>query len=125
VLNPWSVLSVLQRQELGAYWMATGTPTMLVRLLRERRTAPEDLECVRADSSVLEAFDVERIDAVLETPDRVCILEFKLGSAESALAQIQRRKYFESWLGKGKELLLVGVGGFERRQIECRWRRIE
>jgi len=248
VFNPWSILSVLQRQELAPYWMSTGTPTMLVRLLQERQTPPEDFESVRADSALLEAFDVERIelpallwqtgyltvlektlverepqftlgypnhevrtawyntllveflnlsngeprvlardlaaalaagdvdrfavglralyasiprvlhqpseayyhslfhltmslmgacvrsevptdkgrvDAILEAPHRVCLLEFKLGTAESALAQIEASKYFESWLGKGKELLLVGVGGFERRQIECRWRRIE
>jgi hypothetical protein len=51
-----------------------------------------------------------RIDCVLETKKHVYCFEFKLeGSAEEALAQIDRKEYLLPWSGNGKELIKVGV----------------
>ena len=51
-----------------------------------------------------------RADCVVETTDRVYILEFKLDeSAEAALAQIRQKKYYLSWRGLGKPVTGVGV----------------
>ena len=51
-----------------------------------------------------------RIDAVMETPDHVYIMEFKRNaSADEALAQIKEKKYFERFLESGKRITLVGV----------------
>ncbi|MDQ1351377.1 MAG: hypothetical protein QG657_1679 [Acidobacteriota bacterium] len=51
-----------------------------------------------------------RIDAVLETAKKIYVMEFKVGSELEALAQIKEMKYYEKYLGKGKEIVLLGIG---------------
>lgn len=51
-----------------------------------------------------------RTDAVLETPNKIYIMEFKMGSHQDALAQVKEKKYYEKYLGRGKEIVLVGTG---------------
>ena len=51
-----------------------------------------------------------RIDAVLETAKKIYIMEFKMGSEQEALAQIKEMKYYEKYLGRGKEIVLLGIG---------------
>lgn len=64
-----------------------------------------------------------RIDAVLETPRRVYVLEFELrGTAEEALGQIRERNYHERHLGGGKEVLLVGAAFDEKTRNLGDWR---
>ena len=60
-----------------------------------------------------------RIDAVMETPDHVYVMEFKRDkSAAEALAQIKEKKYYEKFLGGGKKITLVGVNfDSEKRTI--------
>jgi hypothetical protein len=66
--------------------------------------------------------DKGRVDAVIETPERTFVLEFKLGAAEDALAQIEAKGYAEAWLGKGRPVTLLGCGGFAERPIACTWK---
>jgi hypothetical protein len=54
--------------------------------------------------------NIGRIDAVLETRNKIYIMEFKIGSEQEALAQIKAMKYYEKYLGKGKEIVLMGIG---------------
>jgi len=54
--------------------------------------------------------NVGRIDAVLETAKKIYIMEFKVGSAEEALEQINEMKYYEKFLDRGKEVVLFGIG---------------
>ncbi|MBR3820450.1 MAG: ATP-binding protein [Kiritimatiellae bacterium] len=60
-----------------------------------------------------------RIDAVMETPDHVYVMEFKRDkSAAEALEQIKEKKYYEKFLGSGKKITLVGVNfDSEKRTI--------
>ena len=60
-----------------------------------------------------------RIDAVMETPDYVYVMEFKRDkSAMEAMAQIKENKYYEKFLGGGKKITLVGVNfDSEKRTI--------
>jgi hypothetical protein len=51
-----------------------------------------------------------RIDAVVETGKKIYIMEFKMGSEREALEQIKEKKYYEKYLGKGKEIVLMGIG---------------
>jgi len=51
-----------------------------------------------------------RMDAVVETDDRIYIFEFKLNmSAEEALAQIRKKEYFQKYAVDERPLTLVGV----------------
>lgn len=54
-----------------------------------------------------------RIDMLVRTERYIYIIEFKMGSAAEALAQIQEKKYYEPFLSEGKEILMVGIG-FDR-----------
>ncbi|MBN2643203.1 MAG: ATP-binding protein [Victivallales bacterium] len=61
-----------------------------------------------------------RINAVLQSGDRIIIAEFKLhDSAESALQQIKDKKYYEKYLSSGKEIIILGAAfDAETRNIE-------
>ncbi|MBF0196723.1 MAG: ATP-binding protein [Planctomycetes bacterium] len=51
-----------------------------------------------------------RVDALLKTPERIVLFEFKLhGTAEEALAQINNKDYALSYEDDGRELIKVGV----------------
>ncbi len=59
-----------------------------------------------------------RIDAVVETGDFIYLMEFKLGTAEEALAQVKEKMYYEKYLASAKTVKLVGVGfDVEQRNI--------
>ena len=66
-----------------------------------------------------------RIDAVVETPCRIYVFEFKLnGTAAAALAQIKEKGYHEKYLRGGKKVTLIGAAfdaemrNLSDRQIE-------
>jgi hypothetical protein len=51
-----------------------------------------------------------RIDAVITTEEYIYVVEFKLGDAASAMAQIKSKGYQLKYLGAGKKVILVGIG---------------
>jgi hypothetical protein len=65
------------------------------------------------------------IDAVIETPKTICIVEFKLGTAQAALEQIKARRYYERYAADLRPTLLLGVGGFAERDVQCVWEVVE
>lgn len=52
---------------------------------------------------------VGRMDAVLELPEAIYILEFKMTTAQAALEQIRTRRYHDAFLGTGKRIYLLGL----------------
>jgi hypothetical protein len=69
--------------------------------------------------------DKGRIDAVLKTRDTIYVVEFKLGSAEEALAQLKARRYYEPYLADPRPVILLAAGGFEDRAVQCLWEEVE
>jgi hypothetical protein len=65
-----------------------------------------------------------RIDAVLKTRDTIYVIEFKLGSAEEALAQLKARRYYEPYLDDPRPVILLAAGGFEARAVQCLWEEV-
>ena len=51
-----------------------------------------------------------RIDAVIETETNIYVMEFKMGTPDEALSQIEERKYHEKYLSSDKSIQLIGVG---------------
>lgn len=51
-----------------------------------------------------------RIDCVISTADHVFVIEFKLGDAASAMAQIKSKGYHQKYLASGKKIVLLGIG---------------
>lgn len=59
-----------------------------------------------------------RIDAVMETDNNIYVMEYKLGTAQQAMAQIKEKKYYEKFLNSKKTIKLVGVGlDIEKKNI--------
>jgi hypothetical protein len=69
--------------------------------------------------------DKGRIDAVLKTRDTIYVIEFKLGTAKEALAQLKARRYYEPYLTDPRPLILLAAGGFEDRAVHCLWEHVE
>ena len=61
VYNPFDILLLLDRRELGAWWFETGTPTFLVDTLFRRRVSSLSLEAMVGSDELLSAFDVDHI----------------------------------------------------------------
>ena len=69
--------------------------------------------------------DKGRIDAVLKTRDAIYVIEFKLGSAEEALAQLKARRYYEPYLADPRPVILLAAGGFEDKAVRCLWEEVK
>ena len=65
--------------------------------------------------------DKGRTDAVIKTPKAIYVVEFKLGAAAEALAQIKARRYYEPYLTDPRPVILLAAGGFEDKTIQCLW----
>jgi hypothetical protein len=65
--------------------------------------------------------DKGRVDAVIKTSNAIYVVEFKLGAAAEALAQIKARRYYEPYLTDPRPIILLGAGGFEDKTIQCLW----
>ncbi|MDM8532703.1 PD-(D/E)XK nuclease domain-containing protein, partial [Anaerolineales bacterium HSG25] len=51
-----------------------------------------------------------RIDVVVETDNFIYLFEFKLsGTKEEALQQIKDKHYYQKYLHRGKEIMLIGA----------------
>jgi hypothetical protein len=59
--------------------------------------------------------NIGRMDALVETEKYIYIMEFKMGSADDAMKQILEKKYYEPFLSKEKEIILLGIG-FSREE---------
>ncbi|MCK4765124.1 MAG: ATP-binding protein [Candidatus Aminicenantes bacterium] len=64
VYNPFSILNLFTENSFGNFWFASGTPTFLIKTIREHDVRIEELENYSTDSSVFESYDIERLNAV-------------------------------------------------------------
>jgi hypothetical protein len=73
--------------------------------------------------------DKGMIDGILELNDKIYIIEFKYADAGNmdaltgkAITQIDRKKYFETYLGSGKKIGLLGVGFLQKKiDYQLKW----
>jgi hypothetical protein len=61
VYNPFSLLNAFSDNKFGNYWFASGTPTFLVNLLREKEYDLTQLEGLEVDPSVFSTFEIDRL----------------------------------------------------------------
>ncbi|MBC7475722.1 MAG: AAA family ATPase, partial [Candidatus Sericytochromatia bacterium] len=62
VYNPFSILNVLTVNQINNYWFKSGTPTFLVKLLKEKNIDIKSLENYEASEEILDSFEIEDID---------------------------------------------------------------
>ncbi len=63
VYNPFDVLLYLKSLDFRPYWFETGTPTFLIRLLREGRYNICQIENLSAGEEIVGSFDIESMTA--------------------------------------------------------------
>ena len=61
VYNPFDILQLFKNREYQAYWFESGTPMFLVDELFKRKVSSLKLDGMISSSSVLAAFDVDKI----------------------------------------------------------------
>ena len=65
VYNPFGILLYLNKKEFENYWFETGSPSFLLKLIRERQYTVPDIENITLSKADLGSFDVK--DITLET----------------------------------------------------------
>ena len=55
VFNPFSLLNCFTKNNFGAYWFASGTPTYLINMMKKFEVLPSDISRVEADESEFDA----------------------------------------------------------------------
>ncbi|GAB4448495.1 MAG: ATP-binding protein [Bacteroidia bacterium] len=61
VYNPFDVLLLFSKQMYHPYWFQTGTPTFLMKLIKENKYYLPKIENTKIDDSILDSFDVDSI----------------------------------------------------------------
>ncbi len=61
VYNPFDLLLLFRRRVFKAWWMETGTPTFLTKLLVQEHCFTPDLANLLADESLISSFDIDDI----------------------------------------------------------------
>jgi hypothetical protein len=62
VYNPFSILNVLKDKMLNNYWFKSGTPTLLIKLIKEKEIDIEALENFEASDALLDSFEIDDIE---------------------------------------------------------------
>ena len=62
VYNPFSLLNFFQKSAFHNFWFSTGTPTFLVKLLKNRHDIK--LANIEVDQSVFESYDIDNLDTL-------------------------------------------------------------
>jgi hypothetical protein len=65
--NPFDILLYLKNREFRSYWYKTGTPTFLIKLIKQQKYDVTKLDSIILRESILEKFDLEeiRIEALM------------------------------------------------------------
>jgi DNA-binding Lrp family transcriptional regulator len=64
VYNPFSTLQFLKEKAFKSYWFRTGTPTFLIKLLKQRNDIEQFLQPVQAKEAIFSSYDPERLESV-------------------------------------------------------------
>ncbi len=64
VYNPWSLLNFLADGTFKQYWFESGTPTFLMKLIREQERPATDFENVLASEALLNSFNIRSLNIV-------------------------------------------------------------
>jgi hypothetical protein len=76
--NPFDILLYLRNREFDSYWYKTGTPSFLIKLIKEKKYDVSQLENKIVKKNILEKFDIEeiRIEALMFQTGYLTIKEF-------------------------------------------------
>jgi hypothetical protein len=64
VYNPFSALLFFDKAQFRGYWFATGTPTFLIDLIKNRNNIESYLQPIQAEEMIFGSYDPERLETV-------------------------------------------------------------
>jgi len=64
LINPFSLLSFFTRKRFSSFWYSSGTPTFLIRLIKERPSTFLSLGELEISERSLDTFVIDKIDIV-------------------------------------------------------------
>lgn len=62
VYNPFSILNFFAQRRFRNYWFATGTPTMLIDLIKTQRIDVVDFERKVVSETLFESYDLDQLN---------------------------------------------------------------
>jgi len=62
VYNPYSILSFFNEYKFNNYWFKSGTPTFLIKTIKENNYDLANLEAIEVDEDAFEAFEIEELN---------------------------------------------------------------
>ena len=63
VYNPFDILNFCASGHIYRnYWFESGTPTFLIKLIREKQFFPPDLQNIKVGEEILQSFDIDNIE---------------------------------------------------------------
>ena len=62
--NPFSILSFLKNKQFKNYWYATGTPSFLIKLVKERNYSIPELSNIEIQELALDKFNIEKLELI-------------------------------------------------------------
>lgn len=62
VYNPFSILSLFENMQFRNFWFQTGTPTFLLKLIRQKKVSAFDIANTKVSTDIFNTFDIERLE---------------------------------------------------------------
>jgi len=118
VYNPFDLLLLFSERAFKPFWYETGTPTFLLKLLRERPTFLPELSCLQTDAALLSTFDVGNIptEALLFQAGYLTIASqdvrfdkyyYRLRYPNREVYQSLNNSFLQDWVPQAHESLLA------------------
>lgn len=112
VYNPYDILYLFSKREYQPWWFRTGSPSFLVKTMKNKKAVSLDLDQPIARSELLESFDIESIDpkTLLFQAGYLTIAEkVKIGSRTEYMLDYPNREVRENLNNLFLEMLLPGA----------------
>ncbi len=61
VYNPYSIINFFEEMEFKNYWFETGTPTFLIKLIKEKKYYLPDIESIEVRESIFSSYELENL----------------------------------------------------------------
>ncbi|OQX78758.1 MAG: hypothetical protein B6D61_04745, partial [Bacteroidetes bacterium 4484_249] len=131
VYNPFSVLNLFDSLEFGDYWFRTGTPTFLMKLIKERNYTAFDLENKTIFRSELDKYEISKITLIpllFQTgyltikksyqTDRTLLLDYPNAEVERSFIIHLLAELNDGKIDKASSLLVELIQSLRNNQIE-------
>jgi hypothetical protein len=64
VYNPFSTLNLFVKQHFSNYWFESGTPTFLIKLIKNQRQIPQCIENIWVNEYAFGSYEIETLDLI-------------------------------------------------------------